>query len=74
MSTTAKPPRKPRASSAPQKRGSITKSASTFIGGYMPTNIAALIDTAAIRADSDKSKWLRNAVRAQLKRDGLLSA
>lgn len=68
-----RPPRNDNKSRAPQKRGAVKKSAATFIGVYVPEQLDALIHSAAVKNDSDKSKWMRKAIRRQLQTERMLT-
>ncbi len=68
MSTTAKPPR------ARRPRGPISASSNKFIGTWMPLTLVEKIDGAVDGSDSDRSKFLRAAVREKLERLNLISS
>lgn len=53
-------------STASQKRGAVTKENSSFVGGWVPKEIVAILDQEVKRTDSDRSKLLRKALRAYL--------
>ena len=48
------------------KRGTITKRAAKAVLVYFPHEIIPLIDQAVEQQDSDRSKFIRNAVREKL--------
>lgn len=48
------------------KRGSIKTKDCTFIGFWIPKALLKLIDDGVDRADSDRSKFIRAAVREKL--------
>lgn len=48
------------------KRGTVTKRDSKAVLVYFPTEIIPLIDQAVEQQDSDRSKFIRNAVREKL--------
>lgn len=54
------------------KRGSIRKRDATLITIWFPKPIETAINTAVTRHDSDRSKYIRSAVREKLLRDGIL--
>lgn len=49
-----------------QRRGAVTKSESKQIIVYFPKAIMPLIDRAVDMADTDRSKYIRSAVREKL--------
>ncbi len=50
------------------KRGSIKKTNSKLINVWFPDEVLPLIDVAVRVADSDRSKFIRNAVREKMDR------
>ncbi len=50
------------------KRGAINTKDSTFIGFWIQKPLLRLIDQGVVQADSDRSKFLRAAVREKLSR------
>lgn len=55
--TAMKPPTKP------MKRGAIRKSQSHLIAVWVPINLATAIDRVVERDDTDRSKFVREAIR-----------
>ena len=53
------------------KRGSLKKKDSRQIALWVPDAMVPLIDQAAVLEDSDRSKFIRNAIREKLARHGL---
>ena len=54
------------------KNAKPTKSArrgGTLLGAYVPKGIVQTIDDIVTTTDSDRSKWLRSAVREKIERD-----
>ena len=49
-------------------RGPISRSKNTFVGGWMPQDLVDVMDTAIAESDSDRSKFLRSAVREKIAR------
>ena len=49
------------------KRGSVTKSGSELISFWLPKPIAAMLDDAVNSGDTDRSKFIRAAVREKLR-------
>lgn len=49
-------------------RGPMSASANRFIGGWMPDEMVKKMDAAVNGQDSDRSKFLRAAVREKLER------
>lgn len=50
----------------PQRRGAVTKSESRAVIVYFPKTIIPLIDEAVRLRDTDRSKFIRSAVREKL--------
>jgi metal-responsive CopG/Arc/MetJ family transcriptional regulator len=50
------------------KRGAITTTRSTFVGAWVPNDLLPYIDEAVRRLDSDRSKFIRTALRNELER------
>lgn len=48
----------------------ISKQNGTLIGGYMPQAMVTVIDSAVKALDTDRSKFIRTAVREKLERHG----
>jgi len=58
-------------STMPQKKqqsGSRRKQGATFIAAWMPDDILAAMDAEIRRTDTDRSKFIRKAVRNALRR------
>lgn len=57
------------------KRGAIRKEdQTTFLGAYCPDQLVALVDLAVLQEDTDRSKFIRNALREKIARNGILAA
>lgn len=50
------------------KRGTIKKRTSTLVAVWVPLPLASAVDSAIELQDSDRSKFLRNAIREKLAR------
>ncbi len=48
----------------------ISKQNGTLIGGYMPVPMVTVLDDAVRQMDTDRSKFIRSAVREKLERHG----
>lgn len=48
------------------KRGSVSKDKSEMIALWIPKELVAAIDTAVSKEDSDRSKFIRRAVRNRI--------
>lgn len=53
------------------KRGSVTKLKSQLVTVWVPRHIAASLDEAVRLEDSDRSKFIRRALRERLKTIGI---
>lgn len=53
------------------KRGAILKDESKMLTVWVPQELFPLIDEGVRREDSDRSKFVRNAIREKLARSGL---
>jgi metal-responsive CopG/Arc/MetJ family transcriptional regulator len=51
------------------KRGVIRKSESEFIGLWIPKPLVSLIDHGVRKLDTDRSKFIRQAVREKVSRE-----
>lgn len=51
------------------RRGAIKKETSKFLGVWLPDNIVTTLDEAIVRADSDRSKFVRSAIKEKLARE-----
>jgi metal-responsive CopG/Arc/MetJ family transcriptional regulator len=54
------------------KRGSVTKSKSRMLTIWVPETLIPYIDVGVRSCDSDRSKFIRNAVREKLARLGVI--
>jgi hypothetical protein len=52
------------------RRGALSKTQSELVGGWFPKHIVDVIDRVVVARDTDRSKFLREAVREKLARDG----
>lgn len=50
------------------KRGAVTTERATFVGAWVPNDLLPFIDEAVRRRDSDRSKFIRAALRNELER------
>ncbi len=53
------------------KRGAVTKDRSRQILVWFPEPLIPLLDNAVVRLDTDRSKFIRNAVREKISRAGI---
>ena len=53
-----------------RKRSSVQKGQSEFVGLWLPDPMVEVIDNAVLAKDSDRSKFIRNAIREKLAREG----
>jgi metal-responsive CopG/Arc/MetJ family transcriptional regulator len=53
------------------KRGAIKKASSSFLGLWLPLGVADAIDQQVVREDSDRSKFVRKAIKEKLEREKL---
>lgn len=53
------------------KRGAVIKSESRLITLWVPTPLIPLIERGVHKVDSDRSKFIRNAIREKLLRHGI---
>ncbi len=49
------------------KRGAVQRENATFIGGWVPNEVAAAVDRAVQAQDLDRSKFLRRALEEKIK-------
>ena len=56
------------------KRGSVTKAESELVSFWLPRAIAAMLDAAVRKTDTDRSKFIRSALREKLALKKLRSA
>lgn len=52
------------------KRGSVKKAGSRLVNVYFPEAVLPVIDEAVKELDTDRSKFIRKAVREKLERSG----
>jgi metal-responsive CopG/Arc/MetJ family transcriptional regulator len=50
------------------KRGAVTKSEAKLVNVWMPIQLIPILDRAAKAEDSDRSKFIRNAIREKIAR------
>lgn len=55
------------------KRGAIKRKNSRLVLVWFPHSLIPLIDDAVDKLDTDRSKFIRNAVREKMARAGVLS-
>lgn len=53
------------------KRGAVTKSKSRLITLWCPINLMPLLDAAVMATDTDRSKFIRSAIREKAARAGI---
>jgi metal-responsive CopG/Arc/MetJ family transcriptional regulator len=53
-------------------RGAVRKSDSDFVGVWFPRELVVAVEDAVQSQDTDRSKFIRTAVRERLQREGLL--
>ena len=53
-------------------KGRITKSESKLINVWIPENLIPCLDQGVRKEDSDRSKFIRTAIREKLSRHGIL--
>jgi len=53
------------------KRGLVQTSNSRLVSLWIPTQLKEALDKAVLREDSDRSKFLRNALRDRLEKFGV---
>jgi metal-responsive CopG/Arc/MetJ family transcriptional regulator len=51
------------------RRGAVRKKGSTLVTVWFPTHVAEAVQEAIVRTDSDRSKYIRSAVREKLLRE-----
>ena len=54
------------------KRGAVTKNQSTLLTVWVPEAYFPLIERGVRKADSDRSKYVRAAIREKLQRQGIV--
>lgn len=54
------------------KRGLAKRRGSKLLSVWVPKELVPLLDEGVRREDSDRSKFIRNAIREKLARDGKL--
>ncbi len=50
------------------KRGAVRKATSKFLGVWLPDPLVDIIDQEIVRTDSDRSKFMRSAIKEKLER------
>ncbi|HEV2452757.1 MAG TPA: ribbon-helix-helix domain-containing protein [Verrucomicrobiae bacterium] len=50
------------------KRGAITKESAKLVNFYAPDELLVIVDEAVVQLDSDRSKFIRGAIREKLER------
>ncbi|WP_193214954.1 ribbon-helix-helix protein, CopG family [Luteolibacter marinus] len=53
-----------------KSRGAVTKDESHLVTVWVPIPVVAGIDAAVKRRDTDRSKWIREAIREKAEREG----
>jgi hypothetical protein len=53
-------------------RGAVSKETSAYVGAWFPAPLQQALDLAVRSQDTDRSKFIRSAVRERLERDGLI--
>jgi metal-responsive CopG/Arc/MetJ family transcriptional regulator len=53
------------------KRGSIKKTESTLVNFYAPDPLLNEVEAAVVELDTDRSKFIRNAIREKLTKHGI---
>ena len=53
------------------KRGAVNKAESRLVPVWFPEELIPHIDDAVKRLDTDRSKFIRNAVREKMRRSGV---
>lgn len=53
------------------KRGAINKKESTLVNVYFPDPLLQYMDVAVVEQDTDRSKFVRQAIREKLTRHGI---
>lgn len=56
------------------KRGAVTKSTSKLVNVWLPERILPYLDLGVEMDDSDRSKFIRKAIREKLARSGISTA
>jgi metal-responsive CopG/Arc/MetJ family transcriptional regulator len=54
------------------KRGSVRKKESKFLGAWLPDDLVDLMDRAVTDSDTDRSKFVRMAIKEKLARHGFV--
>jgi metal-responsive CopG/Arc/MetJ family transcriptional regulator len=57
-------------STAAKKKGSVTDDGRRLISLWVPGPLVHTVDTTAKANDTDRSKWIREAMREKAARDG----
>lgn len=50
----------------PRRRGTVSKSSSKLVSFWIPIDMYNLIEKALKAKDTDRSKWMREAIRKQI--------
>lgn len=53
------------------KRGSVTKKSSRLVNVWIPEVLLPVIDRAVVTNDTDRAKYIRQAIREKLEREGV---
>jgi metal-responsive CopG/Arc/MetJ family transcriptional regulator len=53
------------------KRGAVTKKEARLITVWLPLVLIPYIDLAVVRNDTDRAKYIRQAIREKLSREGV---
>ena len=56
------------------KRGSVRKAESRMITVWVPRSLIPIIDQGLAKLDTDRSKFIRNAIREKLAQNGITIA
>ena len=54
------------------KRGGYTKSEMKLLNFYLPVAVLPYVDRAVLKLDTDRSKFVRSAIREKLQRAGII--
>lgn len=54
------------------QRGALKKSGSKLVTVWLPIPVADAVDQLVFKNDTDRSKYIRSALRERLARDGVL--
>lgn len=56
------------------KRGAVRKKESRLVPVWFPEKVLPFLDDAVQRLDTDRSKFIRNAVREKMRRAGIIAS